>query len=183
MNIPVRHMPWIGGAADAAGASFSPLVSPIDETIASQIVESNAAIVDAAVKHAHAAYLKHMDATTAKRVEWLLAAADTIDKIEVELVRSLIRDIGKPRRAATFESKRAGAFIRACAAPLPHINAEVLSLDASAPAPPVASSSSASSAPMPPTSSAPTPISPMRRRASRARLSRLAASNASRPSV
>ena len=132
MNIPVRHMPWIGGAADAAGASFSPLVSPIDETIASQIVESNAAIVDAAVKHAHAAYLKHMDATTAKRVEWLLAAADTIDKIEVELVRSLIRDIGKPRRAATFESKRAGAFIRACAAQLPHINGEVLPLDASA---------------------------------------------------
>ena len=132
MNIPVRHMPWIGGAADAAGASFSPLVSPIDETIASQIVESNAAIVDAAVKHAHAAYLKHMDATTAKRVEWLLAAADTIDKIEVELVRSLIRDIGKPRRAATFESKRAGAFIRACAAQVPHINGEVLPLDVSA---------------------------------------------------
>ncbi len=132
MNIPVRHMPWIGGAADAAGASFSPLVSPIDDTIASQIVESNAAIVDAAVKHAHAAYLKHMDATTAKRVEWLLAAADAIDKIEADLVRSLIRDIGKPRRAATFESKRAGAFIRACAAQLPHINGELLPLDVSA---------------------------------------------------
>ena len=132
MNIPVRHMPWIGGAADAAGASFSPLVSPIDDTIASQIVESNAAIVDAAVKHAHAAYLKHMDATTAKRVEWLLAAADAIDKIEAELVRSLIRIIGKPRRAATFEAKRAGAFIRACAAQVPHLNGEVLPLDSAA---------------------------------------------------
>src|SRR5438874_11115763 len=132
MNIPEHNMHWIGGAADAAGASFSPLVSPIDDTIASQIVESNAAIVDAAVKHAHAAYLKHMDATTAKRVEWLNAAADAIDKIEADLVRSLIRDIGKPRRAATFESKRAGAFIRACAAQLPHLTGEVLPLDASA---------------------------------------------------
>src|SRR5262249_18144338 len=77
--------------------------------------------VDAAVKHAHAAFLKHQDATSGKRVEWLLAAADAIDKIEGELVRSLIRFIGKPRRAATFEAKRVGTFIRACAAQVPHL--------------------------------------------------------------
>src|SRR5438094_3194334 len=130
MTIP-QLMPWIGGPAQFE-AAYSPLICPIDESIASQIIESDAKVIDAAVKHAHASYLKHMDATPAKRVEWLLAAADTIDKIEVELVRSLIRDIGKPRRAATFESKRAGAFIRACAAQLPHINGEVLPLDASA---------------------------------------------------
>ena len=112
-----------------ADTKFSPLVSPIDETSASQIVESDAAIIDAAVKHAYGAYMKHLDATVAKRLEWLNAAADAIDKIEAELVRSLIRDIGKPRRAATFEAKRAGAFIRACAAQLPHINGEVLPLD------------------------------------------------------
>lgn len=130
MNAPVRHLPWIGGAAAvAADTKFSPLVSPIDETSASQIVESDAAIIDAAVKHAYGAYMKHLDATVAKRLEWLNAAADAIDKIEAELVRSLIRDIGKPRRAATFEAKRAGAFIRACAAQLPHINGEVLPLD------------------------------------------------------
>ena len=115
--------------ASRADAKFSPLVSPIDETSASQIVESDAAIIDAAVKHAYGAYMKHLDATVAKRLEWLNAAADAIDKIEAELVRSLIRDIGKPRRAATFEAKRAGAFIRACAAQLPHINGEVLPLD------------------------------------------------------
>jgi len=45
----------------------------------------------------------------------LLAAADAIDKDRSELVRSLIRIIGKPKRASTFEPKRAGAFIRACA--------------------------------------------------------------------
>jgi acyl-CoA reductase-like NAD-dependent aldehyde dehydrogenase len=133
MNVPVRHLPWIGGAASVPpSATFSPLVSPIDETVASQIVESDAGIVDAAVKHAHAAYLKHLDATTARRIEWLNAAADAVDRIEAELVRSLIRDIGKPRRAATFEAKRAGAFVRACARQAAHINGEVLPLDVAA---------------------------------------------------
>ncbi|TMJ33165.1 MAG: aldehyde dehydrogenase family protein [Alphaproteobacteria bacterium] len=61
-----------------------------------------------------------------------LAAADAIDKIEADLVRSLIRFIGKPRRAATFEAKRVGAFIRACAAQVPHLAGEVLPLDAAA---------------------------------------------------
>src|SRR3954451_9709210 len=131
MNAPVRHMPWIGGAADAApSAQFTPLVCPIDDSIDSHFIESDAAVVDAAVKHAHLAYLAHQDAPMAKRIEWLNAAADAIDKIEAELVRSLIRAIGKPKRASTFEAKRAGAFIRACAAQLPHINGEVLPLDA-----------------------------------------------------
>jgi acyl-CoA reductase-like NAD-dependent aldehyde dehydrogenase len=98
MNVPLRHLPWIGGAADAArDASFSPLVSPIDETVASEILESDAAVIDAAVKHAHAACLKHQQETPAKRIEWLLAVADAFDKIEAELVRSLIRVIGKPK--------------------------------------------------------------------------------------
>jgi acyl-CoA reductase-like NAD-dependent aldehyde dehydrogenase len=133
MNVPIRHTAWIGGPASAAPeAKFSPLVSPNDETVASHIIESDAAVIDAAVKHAHAAYLQHQDATTAKRVEWLLATADAVDKIEAELVRSLIRIIGKPRRAATFEAKRAGAFIRACAAQVPHLNGEVLPLDSAA---------------------------------------------------
>src|SRR5580700_7890772 len=133
MNVSARHLPWIGGAAEVApGATFTPLVSPIDASVASHFVESDAAVVDAAVKHAHAAYLTNLDATTARRLEWLTAAADAMDKIEAELVRSLIRVIGKPRRAATFEAKRAGTFIRACAAQLPHLMGEVLPLDVTA---------------------------------------------------
>ncbi len=132
MNEIPRLLPWIGGTAAAGGAAFSPLVSPIDETVASHMIEFDAGIVDAAVKHAHQAYLAHQDATTAQRIAWLAAAADAMDKIETELVRSLIRVIGKPRRAATFEAKRAGAFIRACVAQLPHLNGEVLPLDVAA---------------------------------------------------
>ena len=133
MNDVARLMPFIGGPADApAGAAFSPLVCPLDDSVTSHMVESDAGIVDAAVEHAHAAYLANRDATTAKRVEWLAAAADAMDKIEAELVASLIRVIGKPRRAATFEAKRAGTFMRACAAQLPHLNGEVLPLDVAA---------------------------------------------------
>src|SRR6201982_4320291 len=130
MTIP-QLMPWIGGPGEVE-ADLSPLVCPIDETVASQIIESDAKVVDAAVTHAHTAFLKHQDATTAKRVEWLLAAADAMDKIEGELARSLIRFIGKPRRAATFEAKRVGTFMRACAAQLPHLMGEVLPLDMTA---------------------------------------------------
>src|SRR6185436_3325394 len=102
------------------------------ESVASHMIESDAKVVDAAVKHAHAAFLQHQDATAAKRVEWLLAAADAIDRIEGEIVRSLILFIGKPRRAATFEAKRVGVFLRACAAQVPHLNGEVLPLDVTA---------------------------------------------------
>ncbi len=119
MNDIPRLMPWIGGPAHGrGGAAFSPLVSPIDDSVACQMIESDAGVVDAAVEHAHRAYLANREATTAKRVGWLMAAADAIDKIEAELVRSLVRVIGKPRRASTFEARRAGAFIRACAAQL-----------------------------------------------------------------
>src|SRR2546423_4269231 len=130
MTVP-QLMPWIGGATKF-DAPFSALVCPIDDSIASEIIESDAKVIDAAVKHAPAAFRKHRDSTVARRVEWLLAAADAIDKIEADLVRSLIRFMGKPRRAATFEAKRVGAFIRACAAQLPHLLGEVLPLDVAA---------------------------------------------------
>jgi acyl-CoA reductase-like NAD-dependent aldehyde dehydrogenase len=130
MTIP-QLMPWIGGVTKFE-ADFSALVCPIDDSVASEIIESDAKVIDAAVKHAHAAFLAQREATIAKRVEWLLAAADAIDKIEDELVRSLIRFIGKPRRAATFEARRVGAFMRACAAQVPHLMGEVLPLDATA---------------------------------------------------
>src|SRR5262249_43715492 len=92
MTVP-QLMPWIGGA-QRFEAPLSALICPIDDSIASEIIESDAKVIDAAVKHGHTAFLKYRDTTVAKRVEWLLAAADAIDKIEVELVRSLIRFIG-----------------------------------------------------------------------------------------
>src|SRR3954465_13935919 len=117
MTIP-QLMPWIGGPAKF-DAGLSQLVCPTDESVASHMIESDAKVVDAAVKHAHAAFLQHQDATAAKRVEWLLAAADAIDKIEGEIVRSLILFIGKPRRAAAFEANTVGVFLPRRAAHVP----------------------------------------------------------------
>ncbi|HTV35692.1 MAG TPA: hypothetical protein VMF12_04610 [Xanthobacteraceae bacterium] len=33
MNDIPRLLPWIGGTASAGGAAFSPLISPIDESV------------------------------------------------------------------------------------------------------------------------------------------------------
>ena len=55
MTIP-QLMPWIGGAAKF-DASFSALVCPIDDKVESEIIESDAKVIDAAVWHAHAAFL------------------------------------------------------------------------------------------------------------------------------
>ena len=55
MTVP-QLMPWIGGATKF-DAPFSVLVCPIDDSIASEIIESDAKVIDAAVKHAHAAFL------------------------------------------------------------------------------------------------------------------------------
>jgi len=122
--------PWIGGSAKPyAEARLTKLISPVDETVAAQIVESDAGIIDLAVKNAHGAFVCHRESTVATRIGWLNAAADEVEKSEKPIVESLIRSIGKPRRAATFEAKRGPQFLRACAAQLPHLAGEVLPMD------------------------------------------------------
>ena len=86
----------------------------------------------ARLNSAYAAFLAQQEVTVAQRIDWLVAAADAAAKAETAIVSSLIRTIGKPRRAATFEAKRAVQLIRACATQLPHLNGEVLPLDVSA---------------------------------------------------
>jgi len=133
MSDRLRVLPWIGGQTkDFPNATMSPLVSPVDESVVADMVDADAAAVDAAVTNAHAAFLAHQEAPTSKRVEWLMAAADAADKIEPQVVDALIRVLGKPKRAATFEHKRSGAFLRACAIQLPHMQGEVLPLDLNA---------------------------------------------------
>ena len=130
MSDRLRVLPFIGGKTkDFPNATVAPLVSPVDETVVADMVDADAAAVDAAVTNAHAAYLANLEVPTSKRVEWLMAAADAADKIEPQVVDALIRVLGKPKRAATFEHRRSGVFMRACAAQLPHMNGEVLPLD------------------------------------------------------
>src|SRR3982074_402111 len=68
--------PCIGGAAKPhPDAKLTKLISPIDETVAAQIVESDAGIVDLAVKNAHGAFLCHRESTVAARIGWVNAPA------------------------------------------------------------------------------------------------------------
>jgi acyl-CoA reductase-like NAD-dependent aldehyde dehydrogenase len=134
MSDAQRLSPWIGGGIRTfPAASFLPLVSPIDGTVASQVMVSDAIVVDTAVKSARTAYLAHKSATTADRIDRLMKAADAVEKIEPAIVDSLVRIIGKPKRAATFEAKRTTAILRACASQLAHVFGEVVPLDVTAP--------------------------------------------------
>jgi acyl-CoA reductase-like NAD-dependent aldehyde dehydrogenase len=127
-----RFGAWIGGSGKSSGAKTTPLISPVDETIIAEILDSDAGVIDTAVTNAHAAFLTHRDATVATRMGWLNAAADAIEKAEPAILESLVRAIGKPRRAAAFEAKRGPQFLRATAAQLPHLGGEVLPLEATA---------------------------------------------------
>ena len=70
MSDRLRVLPWIGGQAkEFPNAATAPLVSPVDERVVADMVEADAAAVDAAVQNAHAAYLAHQEAPTSKRVE------------------------------------------------------------------------------------------------------------------
>ena len=83
MSDRLRVLPWIGGGTrDFPNAAISPLVSPVDESVVADMVDADAAAVDAAVTNAHAAFVANQEAPTSRRVEWLMAAADAADKIE-----------------------------------------------------------------------------------------------------
>src|SRR3982074_3908089 len=95
MSDRLRVLPWLGGKSkDFPGATLAPLVSPVDESVVADMVDADAPAVDAAVANAHAAYLAHQDTTTAKRVEWLMAAAHAGGQIAPGERAALIRVLG-----------------------------------------------------------------------------------------
>ena len=122
---------WIGGrtSGSAAGPVIE-LVSPVDGGPAGVVLKAGEAEVAAAVENARQAYLEHRRATAADRVGWLQAAAGEVEAVRDELVESMIRTIGKPRRAATFEAGRTARLIGACAREALSVGGEVLPLDA-----------------------------------------------------
>ncbi len=134
MAATIEHLdPWIGGRADAvAGRAVYELVSPVDGEIASEIVDSDADVIDAAVTDAHRAFTANRRATAATRAAWLNGAATEIEAAKDDIVRALIRDIGKPKRPAAFEAGRSAQFVRLVTAELGHLGGETLPLDAAA---------------------------------------------------
>ena len=126
-----RLGPWIGGRmSDAASGPVIELISPVDGGPAGEVLKAGEAEVASAVENAHQAFREHRRATAASRAGWLHAAAREVEAIGDELVNSMIRCIGKPRRAATFEAGRTAQFIHACANEALSVAGEVLPLDA-----------------------------------------------------
>jgi acyl-CoA reductase-like NAD-dependent aldehyde dehydrogenase len=134
MAARLAHLdPWIGGRADAVpGRNVYELISPVDGAMVSEIVDSDAGVIDAAVTDAHRAFAENRRATTAMRADWLNGAAAEIEAAKDDIVRALMRDIGKPKRPAAFEAGRSAQFVRLVTAELGHLGGETIPLDAAA---------------------------------------------------
>lgn len=118
-----------GTAIEHAGATQL-LVSPVDLKPYAELVETPSETVDQVVQAAEQAFRRHRKASVAQRAQWLQAAAAAVDKAAPEIIALLIRDIGKPRRAATFETQRSAQFLRACAAAVQQMGGETVPVDA-----------------------------------------------------
>ncbi len=121
---------WIDGkAVEPAGDSGFDLVSPLTGGTLYRIIESADATIDAAVQSARRAYVANRRSTIAQRAGWLEALAKAFEQDAARITDMIVATIGKPRRAASFEASRVGAFMRNCAAELLTQRGEVLPLD------------------------------------------------------
>ena len=124
---------FIDGKTVEHAGNTTPLISPVDLSVFAEMVEAPTEIVAQAVESAHLAYTANRRASLAQRVQWLNNAAAAVERAVPEITALLIQDIGKPRRAASFEANRAGNFLRATAAEAQTLRGETLPVD-SAPA-------------------------------------------------
>ncbi len=125
-------VPFIDGKRTEAAGSAAPIVSPNRGEVYAQLLETPAELITAAVASAEKAYLTHRRASLAQRSQWLNAAAGALERAVPELVEMLIADIGKPRRAATFEAQRSAAFLRMTAAQALVMGGETVPVDSAA---------------------------------------------------
>lgn len=116
------------GRQDAAEVR---VIDPWSGEVAAVLELGGADTVEAAVRAAGAAFKQSVTQTRGQRAQWLEAAADLIAANEAALTELSIRTIGKPRKAAKFESIRTAAFIRACARQIHTFGGELLPLDSS----------------------------------------------------
>ncbi len=120
------------GVWNAGNGDRVPLLSPWDGSQRAVIVGGGAAGVTEAVRVAKQAFSGNESATLAARIGWIERAAAALEAMEGDIVAALVGDIGKPRRASTFEAKRTVAFMRAVAAEVQGLRGEMLPLDVSA---------------------------------------------------
>lgn len=107
-----------------------PLTNPADGSALGTLPDADATYVDCVVQDAAKAFALHRRSTTAQRMAWLEAFAVQVSAHSGPLIESIVRGIGKPRKAATFEAGRVSDFLRACIAELSVWRGELLPVDA-----------------------------------------------------
>jgi acyl-CoA reductase-like NAD-dependent aldehyde dehydrogenase len=115
-----------------APEGFTDFKRPQDGASTGRVAEAGASGVDAAVRSAAATFKRLRKTPLATRIAWLKAAAEALRAASGEVAELICEDVGKPIRMAKFEANRGIDFIEACAAAVPQLKGEVLSLDAQA---------------------------------------------------
>jgi acyl-CoA reductase-like NAD-dependent aldehyde dehydrogenase len=125
-------VPFIDGASVEATGPGVPVISPNRGEVYAHLLETPEPMLRQAVSSARTAWQAHRRASLAQRVQWLNAAAAKLESAVPELIEMLIADIGKPRRAATFEAQRSAAFLRTTAAQAQVMGGETVPVDSAA---------------------------------------------------
>ena len=128
MNLPILRS-FISGRSVEDAATTIELVAPFTLKPYALLTDSTESIVNIAVESAQSAYIKHRKTPLSTRIQWLNNAAIEIEKHLPELINMLIQDIGKPRKAATFEANRSAAFLRATASEAATLRGETIPVD------------------------------------------------------
>jgi acyl-CoA reductase-like NAD-dependent aldehyde dehydrogenase len=130
MNFEVVNA-WIDGkpALVDGGASIDITAPWLGKPIAT-IRCGGTDLVDRAVRSASAAFLRCRATPLAERIDWLNHGADQIERMVDEFIGISVLDIGKPMRAARFETLRTAAFMRSVAQQASCLGGEVVPLDA-----------------------------------------------------
>ena len=125
---------WIDGKYfEAKPNAVTTINAPWDNQLAAQYHLGGDVAVDVAVESARSAYLENRKSSAMARKEWLLKAADEVEKAAEDIVISAVHAIGKPRRAARFEAMRSAQFIRLCAEEIGHLWGDTIPLDTTTP--------------------------------------------------
>jgi acyl-CoA reductase-like NAD-dependent aldehyde dehydrogenase len=103
--------------------------SPWTGELIAEIPNAGADLVDEAAGSAEQAFKHNRSVSSTDRCEWLTRAAAEIERRAEEFIEASVRYIGKPRRAAAFETQRTVAFMRSVVQQLAGFGGEVVPLD------------------------------------------------------
>lgn len=127
---PQRWGPHIGGAEERRdGRATVPVVAPFDGRHLADVEQAGEDDVARAVAAAHEAAERERATPGHQRAAWLRAAARAVAAESDALVDTIVRTLGKPRRASAFEVGRGVQLLDLAAEEIVRLGGETLPLD------------------------------------------------------